>query len=109
MMNLFNVSQEWLGMKQVLKIDKQFDKLVFNNKEFVEDIRPYTLSMPKWYWINHIMLIIKYNYFSAIVTNTRIFYIGQTPNFLSSDWGLISECQSMIGTIVMTLQNCKEN
>ena len=72
-------------MKQVLKIDKQFDKLVFNNKEFVEDIRPYTLPRQKCYWINQIILIIKYKYFGDIMTITGIFYIGQPLNLLSRD------------------------
>ena len=93
----FNVSQEWLGMKQVLKLINSLINLYFNNKKFVEDIRLYTLPMQKCYWINQIILIIKYKYFGAIMTITGIFYIGQPLNLLLCDWELLPGCQNCIG------------
>ena len=84
-------------MKQVLKLINSLINLYFNNKKFVEDIRLYTLPTQKCYWINQIILIIKYKYFGAIMTITGIIFVGQPLNLLLCDWGLLPGCQKCNG------------
>ena len=71
------------------KIDKRFDKLVFNNKEFVEDEGICTLPLQGCYWRHYTILIILYKLFGEIMTVTGIFYIGQPLYLLERDWGLL--------------------
>ena len=72
-------------MKQVLKLINSLINLYFNNKKFVEDVGLYTLPMQKCYWINQIIVIIKYNIFGANMTITGIFYVGQPLYLLERD------------------------